>query len=344
MQENKIEQKVRVGIVARADNGGLGIMALDFFRNIFVEKVMVTTAGYKTDYERFNGYEGVQQFIAKGGTPTLEEIKIFLKDLDVVVAFETPYNWNIFKMAKDMGIKTVLIPMYEWTEEILPEDPDLFLCPSELDYEVLPEPKKLINTPITREIIPFRERTEAKTFIFQNGHGGFMGRNSITEFMQALPLIKNQDIKFIVRSQVKFDPVIDKRVTYELEEKNYKDMWTEGDIYIHLHKFDGLSLPLNEAMAAGMPVIGLDVSPQNIFLPKELLIKPDAVGKVKIYREVDCAIISPVKIAEMIDKVASLPSEEIKRLSQISNLQAEKWSWKNLKPEFIKTLNELCGK
>lgn len=339
-----LEQKVKIGIVARCDWGGLGIMTLDFFRNFYVSKVLTITASYKADYQRYEGYEGTEQIICMRGAPTLEEIDMFLEGLDLIVAFETPYNWNIFKRAREKGIKSILIPMYEWTEEVLPEMPDLLLCPSQLDYDVLPEPKKLINTPINRLLIPFKERTEAKTFVFQNGHGGFLGRNSINEFIQAIPFIKNKDIKIIVRSQVKFEPIEDSRVIYQMEEKDYADLWTEGDIYVHLHKFDGLSLPLNEAMAAGMPVIGIDLSPQNTFLPKELLIKPEGISRVKVYREIDFASISPVKIAEMIDYVASLPSEKIKELSQASNAQAEKWSWKNLKPEFVKTFNELCGK
>lgn len=343
MQKNKLEQKVRIGIVARVDNGGLGIMTLDFFKNFFVEKVLTITASYQNDYQRYEGWEGTEQIICQRGAPTLEEIDRFLEGLDLVVTFETPYNWNIYKRAREKGVKTILIPMYEWTEEVLPEMPDLLLCPSDLDYEVLSEPKKLVHTPINTKLINFKERTQAKTFVFQNGHGGFMGRNSMQEFLNAIPFVKS-DVKFIVRSQVDFTPLEDPRVTYQHGEQDYNTMWDEGDIYIHLHKFDGLSLPLNEAMAAGFPIIALDLPPMNKFLNKELLVKPEGISKVKIYRNVDFATFSPVKVAEMIDKVASMSSEQIKALSQESKANADKWSWDNQKPKFLDVFHELCNK
>lgn len=340
----KIEQNCRIGLVARCDDSGLGIMSLDLFKNFIIEKTLVVTGSYENHYERYQEFENSEAIICEFGTPMIEEINYFLKDLDLVIAIETPYNWNVFSKAKERGIKTILIPMYEWTQpnDEIPAKPDLFLCPSSLDYDLMPNPKILLPTPINRKLIPFRERTEAKTFIFNNGHGGWGGRNSLNEFFQALPFIKS-DIKFKVRTQVPFEDAInDSRVEMETGDIPYEKLWEEGDIALHLHKFDGLSLPLNEAMSSGMPIISINQKPQNTFLPKELLIEPEATTRIKIYRDIDFSILSPFKIAEMIDKVANMSSDKIKELSQRSNELAEKWSWDNLKPEYLKVFNELC--
>lgn len=323
-------------------------MTFDFFRNLMVEKVLVISSSYENYHDRFDGYAGTSVIVCSRGMPALDEIDLFLNDIDVVVAFETPYNWNIFARAKERGIKTVLIPMYEWTapNDSIPVMPDLFLCPSALDYREMPEPKVLIPTPINRAIIPYRRRSEAKTFIFNNGHGGFQGRNALDALLLAIPLVKS-DVEFIIRSQVPFEPINDTRITTKMGEVNYEDLWKEGDVYIHLHRWDGLSLPLNEAMAAGMPIIAPDFFPHNEFLPKELLIPVEVTSRRRLtdgYREIDTHIVSPVKIAEMIDKVAAMDTEHIQHLSDMSNVQAEKWSWEKLRPEFLKALNELCQK
>ena len=47
-----LEQNVRIGIVARCDNGGLGVMTFDFFRNLMVEKVLVISASYENYHDR----------------------------------------------------------------------------------------------------------------------------------------------------------------------------------------------------------------------------------------------------------------------------------------------------
>lgn len=338
-------QNFRLGIVARCDNSGLGVMAFDFFRNFIVEKVLTVSGSYQNYYDRFEGYGGTQQIICAQHTPTIEEIENFLKDLDVVVAFETPYNWNLFTIAREKGVKTVLIPMYEWTppKDQMPSEPDLYLCPSELDMKEIDGNKELIHTPINLDLIPYRERTEAKTFVFNNGHGGFGGRNSLVEFLQAIQFVKS-DVKFIIRSQVDFEPINDSRVSVFDGDLPYEDLWKDGDICVHIHKFDGLSLPLNEAMAAGMPILGLNIFPHNTFLPKETLIEPEAIGKVQLARKTDSAVISPLKIAEKIDEIAGMPSEKIIELSKRSRAIAEGWSWKEQKGKFIIAIQNLCQK
>lgn len=345
---NELHQKVRIGIIARCDNGGLGIMAFDFFRNVMVEKVLVISSSYENYHDRFDGYVGTRPIICSRGMPALDEIDDFLEGMDVVVAFETPYNWNIFARAKERGIKTVLIPMYEWTPENdqIPVMPDLFLCPSELDYREMPEPKKFLPTPINRAIIPYKRRSAAKTFLFHNGHGGFGGRNALDVLMQAIPLVKS-DVEFIIRSQVPFQPINDTRIIAQQGEVNYEDLWKEGDIYLHLHRWDGLSLPLNEAMAAGIPVIAPDFFPHNAFLPKELLVPIEATARGSLtegYRKIDMYVFSPVKVAEMIDKVAAMSVDQIQQLSDEVDVQASKWSWEKLRREYLETFNTLCGK
>ena len=140
-----------------------------------------------------------------------------------------------------------------------------------LDYDELPEPKQYIPTPVNRNIIPFRLRRQAKKFVFINRTGGFKRRNSLHVLLEAIPLVKSP-VEFLIRSQVPIPPVSDTRVSVQMEEVDHENLWEEGDIYLHPHRWDGLSLPINEAMAAGMPIIAPDFYPHNEFLPKTFAI------------------------------------------------------------------------
>jgi hypothetical protein len=143
----------RIGIITRCDNTGLGVMTVDFFRNLMVQKVLVVPGTQENHLDRFANRPGVS-VICSTRVPTLGEIDnfleanrpgvsvicstrvpipgeidSFLQNVDVFVAFETPYDWNIFMRARQLGIKTVLIPMYEWTppNDKIPCYPDLFV-------------------------------------------------------------------------------------------------------------------------------------------------------------------------------------------------------------------------
>src|SRR5437588_13058307 len=102
----------RLGIIARCDNTGLGVMTVDFFRNLMVQKVLVVPGALENHLDRFANRPGVS-VICSTRVPTLGEINRFLENVNVVVAFETPYDWNIFMRGRQLGIMTVLITMYD---------------------------------------------------------------------------------------------------------------------------------------------------------------------------------------------------------------------------------------
>lgn len=333
---------MKIGLVARADNSGLGILSEAFYKHLPIAKVMVVANNvYEIHPERFPG-----ALICKIGTPDLEEIGEFLKDIDLVLTFETPYNWNLFSEARKRGIKTILIPNYEWLPPTIPVVPDLFICPSKLDYDEIVNNSAFGNKdnaiylpiPIDRERTPFKLRKKAETFLFNNGHGGYMDRNSSKELFEAISLIK-KDIKFKIHSQVYFSDVInDSRVEVIYGDIPYEELYSEGDIFLFPHKFDGLSLPIQEALSAGLPIISTDIYPHNAYLPKEWLFKPEIMTKIFIKREMDMAIINPVKLAKKIEEWAG---KDIEEESKKADRLAEKWSWKNLKDKYLEAFKNV---
>lgn len=333
-----MKNKVRIGLVARCDTGGLGHLSYDFWKHIFeIEKQLVILSGI-----RDNPYLYPKGIICEG-RPTLEDIDEFLKDIDVVLAFETPYNWNVFSEAKKRGIKTVLMPMYEWSDVVMPVKLDLVLCPSKIEYDLFEEPKKFIPVPIDRKEIPFKLRTKAKTFVFNNGSGGTGGRNGANALLAAIPLVKSKDIKFIIHSQVQLENDInDERVEIKLgHSPKRKSLFEQGDVFLFPHMFNGLSLPIQEALSSGMPIISTNIYPHNTYMPKEWFFEPSGYEKGRVSEEarnIDIAILDPQRIADKIDEWANKDiTEDSKKADEI----AQSMSWEILHKEYIKTFEDL---
>ena len=336
-----MSKKLKIGFIARADNSGLGVLSYDFYKNLDFYKVLVVSAQYECRYERYDPNHTV---ICDKGVPTMQEARDFIKDLDLIFAIETPYQWNIFKLANDKGIKNVLMVMYEWTPEksLIPFAPDLYLCPTEVDYKALWQPKIQLSVPTSE--VKNRQITEAKTFVFNNGHGGAIGRNSIAEFLQAIQMVKS-NVKFLVHSQrpieIEFN---DSRLEIIAEELPFEELWRHGDIYIHLHKYEGLSLPLQESFSAGMPAIVLDRPPYNQFISEKLLLKPDGLGEIQLpQRKVAMASVSARMLAEKIDEIAQASIEEITEWSKKATETAKLFSWETLKPKYEQIFEDLCS-
>ena len=335
-----INKKIRWGLVARLDDGGLGSLSLDFYKYLEPTKVLGINGSYENHPNKFPNC-----IVAEMGIPTLAQIDEFLKDLDLILTFESPYNWNLISEAKKRGIKSVIIPNYEWTTNIPPVEPDLWLCPSKLDLKIFKDEGRnaeYLPIPTDRTKIPFRLRTKAKTFVFNNGHGGSIGRNSAREMIEAISRVKS-DVKFIVRSQVQINNMLnDGKTTFQFGENKKEGLWNEGDVFVFPHKFDGLSLPIQEAMAAGMPIITTDFFPHNEYLPKKFLFAPDDVGRAKLCeecREIEMCYIYPRLLAEKIDEVAGM---DITETSLEMNRLAEEQSWNKMLPKYNSLFEKLC--
>ena len=114
---------MRIGILGRCDNKGLGNMTWEFYKHVKPDKVMIMQSKLTKHLERFPGAT-----IITNRKPNDRETIDFLQDLDLLVTIETPYNRDLFIFAKEMGVKTVMIPMFEFLNPKWIK-PDLFICP-----------------------------------------------------------------------------------------------------------------------------------------------------------------------------------------------------------------------
>ncbi len=330
---------MNIALIARSDNTGLGNLSWDYARNLGVKKTLIIKRnGYSHFPDRFTGGRLSTKEIS-----TPDEIDWLLDGIDVLLTIETPYNWDTYSIAKKKGVRTVLIPMYEWLPPRRTEYKyiDLFMCGSTLDYNVSPGNKVFIQIPVDRKRLPFKKRVVAKTFIHNAGHGGVLGRNGTSELLAAIKMVKS-DVNFIIRSQFPIGKIQDDRVqVIEGNVEHYWDLWREGDIFVFPCKFGGNFLPMNEAMSVGMPIMTTDFSPWNKFLNKDLLIPTTrTISGIVSGRSIEMAVVAPKDIAEKIDQFAH---KNIEKYSEELNQMAGEISWEKIKPRIIKEFEKLCA-
>jgi len=329
---------IKIGIIGRADNTGLGIETWEFCRHFPEAKTLIVEfeslypgPTYKIYPARFNNPVIVTE------QPNDYEIRAFLEGLDVLFTIETPYNRRTYQIAREMGVKTILRVNFEWLYDY---HPDLFLVPSLYRYQDIPEPKLYLPFPVNRQVLPFKLRTKAKKFIHIAGNckAGY-DRNGTELFLKAIPYIKS-DIEIIIKSQVPIAGIKDKRTRVDVKNyENYWDIWEDADVLVSPRRYAGQSLPLNEAMSRGLAIIMTDMEPQSQFLPKELSIKPKGFEPLMISRKIDMAVIDPKDIAKKIDEIAN---QDIRDYSKMSNRIAEAWSWESLKPKYEQIFKNIC--
>lgn len=332
---------MRVGSLVYATEQGLGHLAKSFWDAGVLTDVLTVAHGKRKEHPEW--YPGARRI--NDLSRQFNSIRELCRSVDVMLFFETPFNWEVIPYCRSIGVPTVLMPMYECLPPVtrLPYQPDRFLCPSKLDLHHFPDTR----TPPRSEFIPvpvdgvrWRQREKAKTFVHNAGWGGLQGRNGTKELVDAIHLVKSS-AEFIIRGQdsrtmdaIRRDLRGDPRVRVESGTLPRESLWDEGDVFVFPEKFNGLSLPLQEARAAGMLVMATYRFPNLDWLPHEPLISPGSFRRGRVSArctEFDEAVMSPELIAEKID-------EWWGRDMSSYSLQGREWgrrhSWEALLPYY----------
>lgn len=340
---------MRVGTIAYATSQGLGHLAKSFY-----------DAGVITDVIIFRHPHGEERAPTHTewypeGTLILdkppfagEALERFLDDLDVMLYFETPFDWGFADRCRRRKVKTAIIPMYEWFLERPPHKFDLFINPSKLDQQYFPSG---IHVPIpVEDDIVWSQREYAMNFLHNAGHIGSRNHKGTLELLKAIPYVKSP-INLTVRCQnanglrkliVSAGLVRDDRVHFTFGEIPRDELFTaKHDVYIAPEKYNGLSLPLQEAYASGMPVMSSRRFPNTDWLPNELLIPVSSTRRAQTmggHLSFDESVMEPVGIAAMIDEWYGKP---ISSISEMGRQYREANSWSALKPQYMKALESI---
>lgn len=357
----KAEKKLKIGLFgARADNGGLGAQTWELYKHLKPTKTLIMDIselnGNENHFERYGVLEynpTVEVYKTPKGASELvpkDVIDRFLQGVNLVICCEIPYNYYLIAKAREMGVKTVIQYNYEFLDYLnnsrLPL-PDMLLAPSRWHFDDVVAKfgdkcrVEYLPVPVNREVLPFTQRHEAKTFVHVAGHDLFKDRNGTGIVLEAMRKVKS-NIKLIIYTQHELGAyqmamaMEDSRIEVrQMDIKNYWELYNEGDVLLLPRKYGGLSLQLNEAMSVGMVPIMTNVSPQDAILHPQCLVNPVMMEHIKTRALIECYDIMPGNLADKIDYFNSMSQDRIEELSNYSNKVANSISWNNLLPLYF---------
>ena len=331
---------MKIGTVGYNTSRGLGHLVHDFYlHGIITDVFVVKHPRVPNNEDWYPNAPSVKlgHFSDTNGWKMATE---FCKNVDAMLFFETPFNWKLIEWCKENLIKTFLVVMYECTPKSHPA-PYRYICPSLLDMQYFPLNSEFLTLPTE---YPWKLRTRARHFVHNGGYLGLRGREGTTTLIEAMQFVQSP-IQLTIRVQENVDVhhqrliAEDTRITYIAGSVPYLDLYKEGDAVVIPQKFNGCSLPIQEACASGMMVMTTDRFPMNTWLPNEPLIPTSGCNKgVSIggpYLEFDEAIVDPRQLAKHIDKWYDKPIEDY---SIFGKDWASEHSWEVLKPQWMKVL------
>ena len=342
---------MKVGTIVYATDSGLGILAKDFYDNGIITDVLVQSHGRLKNnlywYKNSSVLSPVQN-IATTKKQTSEHkknlINNFLEKIDILFLFEIEWYSDVIQEARKKGKKVIFMPMYECTP--FPVLADCYLTTSDLDHQYYNKMYnglniERINVPVNSSI-EWKKRSHANVFVHNAGNLRQGDRNGTQAILNSIKYIKSKNIKIVIRSQhdnLKFDK-LDSRVTIDLSNKKFEDLWTEGDVFLFPERWNGLSLPLQEAHASGMMVMCGNRFPVNTWLPREPMIKVVNYTKKNIIKNIPfkSANYNPIEIANTIDKFAN---KNIEKFSLIGKEWFEKNNWSVIKEKYLQIIQKI---
>lgn len=359
---------MRIGLVARADNSGLGMQTWEFYNHMKPYKTMVVDM---TDHNGNRIYpERYPDAVFTRGLPTNGDIEEFLQDLDVVFVAEAPYNYYLYQRARELGVKTAVQYNYEFFDWFMYPHfpmPDMLIAPSQWNYsrvqlfcEVNNIKHVYLHCPINRVKLPFQKRDSYKTFLHVAGRAAAHDRNGTMTVIEAAKYLET-DAKILLHFQGQQG--IGHQVTHTISDyaemvdlhnqkgniivrhqeiDNYEDIYKGGDVLVLPRRYGGNCLPMNEALSVGMPVIMPAISPNSDFLERSWLVPAYKDGEFKPRTTIDIYAVPPQDLAKKIDEFARMNHEQALAHNSIANTLAETIDWSELRGEYVKTLEALC--
>lgn len=252
---------MKLGVIARAEDRGLGIQSWEAVRHLAPERVLVIDVqnpeGFAMHLDRYPGAT-VARLQPQGMNGALAEglVRDWLAGLDVVFSCETLYDWRLAEWARDAGCATVvqLNPeFFQHDRNGLPS-PTAWWNPTTWRLDQLPAGTRHVPVPVALDrFCNIGRRTSTADVALRALH--VVGRPALSDRngteLLSKAMRRTQGVELTVASQrpTKHGAVVLGEVA------DYWRLYDDQDVLVMPRRYGGLCLPAQEAMAAGLAVV-----------------------------------------------------------------------------------------
>lgn len=344
---------MRLGVIARAEDRGLGLQTWEFCRAMRPERVLLVDmgehgGGFAMHPERYPGATVVRyergQLVPEG------LVREALEVLDVLFAVETFYDWRIPGWAADAGCATVcqVNPEFMRPPAELPSVPTRWWAPTPWRLEHLPPGTRVVPVPVADDRFPFRAPPRGDgplRALHVAGHRAMADRNGTQIVMAAALRMSGVALTIATQDEARMGAPRprDASVVIQRAVGRYWDLYRDQDALVLPRRYGGLCLPAQEAMASGLAVVMSDAEPQRSTWP--VLTVASATGAPK-HRcpggRLALTNARPDQVALALNRLAREP-ERLAELQAGSLAWAEANRWSAMAPLYERELADACA-
>lgn len=338
------------GLIARADSRGLGIQTRAIHDHLNPAKTLVIDCpSAKPLPIRRDWYPNATWI---NGLPKAHDFAYWLPGLDCVYTAETPYSHSLFEEAHRLGVKTVLHVNPEFLDHIrkpyLPK-PSVFACPTRWMFDRIPDPKIVLPMPVDTTKIRPHTADKATRFLHVVGRPAIHDRAGTADLLLALESVR-ADITVTITCQepgyvaslISAHGIhLPDNITLNIADgdiDHHQDLYTGHHVLLAPRRFGGLSLPMQEACAAGMPVLATAISPNTDWLPPDWLAPAAHAGTFTAHTSIDLWTVDHHAYAIAVDHIAAHPAY-YRQSSERAAAIAKGLSWTELRAEYRRLLS-----
>jgi hypothetical protein len=345
---------MRLGIIARSDNTGLGNQTMELVKMLNPDKILlINSQFFNNNKQHPEWYKDYNVIETKNGMPRTNEVLAFLEDIDVVISCETFYHLELVDLAKQKGIKTILQYNYELFGHLTHPEwtlPDVLLAPSIWNLDVIVQKfgtkTQVMHLPPPTDHTLFNQAKEInlskdhRRILHIAGKKAAKDRNGTESILKMIKYSK-EDYELVIKSQTPLNLICkDSRVKIQIgNPDNRQDMYSGFDAMVLPRRYAGLCLPMNEALMSALPVFMTNISPNNAILPDKWLAESGQIDRFRTKSMVNVYDAKSDSLAKIIDKyVKNNNKTEIKQTAY--NIGIDNFSVDNLKNKYLDIINK----
>lgn len=344
---------MKVGLIARAEDRGLGNMTWDFYRHVHPDRTLVVdmgdlARGFAPHLDRYP--DGL--VVGFDGHRWSDEaaVRDWLAGLDVVYTAETFYDWRTVVWAREAGVATVVHSMPEFyrhnTDPTLRPPTRWWLPTGWRSYQYPEDRTHVVPVPVDLDAAPRHDPRYAGPvrFLHVGGHPAMNDRNGTTIMRRAVSMMREPcEVTMAVQAS-RMQPVRRRPpgVVVRSQIGSLPDRWDlyrDHDALVLPRRYGGLCLPVQEALASGLAVVMTGCAPNPETWPI-LPLPADPGPAMKVAPGLmDTRSVNPRVLAVALDSLAARPPA-LAQLQAMAREWADGHSWDALLPEYLTRLEE----
>ena len=341
---------MKLGLIARCDQSGLGIQTWEFARHMKPKRVLLVRMGAAARGPEHPDWYAGAEVIETSLVVSEALVRSFVDGLDMVFTCEGTYYDGFGDVAAEYGCRTVVQANPElYRPDHLGEHVPVFPTSWELDRYDDP---LLLPVPVARDRLPYTHRTQVKRFVHVAAPA-MLDRNGTDTVLAALGYVDRECEVVLHVPEGAERPKLRamqpnggrvgnvELVLPDRSVANYWDIYEGADALLLPRRYGGLSLPMQEAASLGMPIVTTDLSPQNEAPLGAVYVEAMKPRPTRMKGgHFDLWHVKPARFAAGMNALLHNP-DLVSRLSEEANYRAEALSWQHWEPEYRERLESL---